>query len=284
MVTHDIDYQAAGLPEPASMSGLSDWSGTPTNGQVPAYNSTSGKFEPVTPGTGVSTLAGLSDVAGSPANGQRLIYNSASGKWEPDTAAVVEAVGGVTKTVKTSGGDFTTIQAGIDWFAAQKLTSACYLDVDAGTWEGFSALTGDLSLLTIRGDQRTIAGKVYSATGSITKGGDNCTITLTETPTDIVGGDYITVCGKYTSSGNKGRFPVISVDTVNKQITYTNSSGVAEAMASASYAFVVLNPNRVITKSTVGGASHIESAVSITISGFTTASINGKGDKCLRRS
>jgi len=65
----------------ASFAGLNDVSLTsPTNGQVPAYNSTTQKWENVDPSGGVSRLRDLSDVTiTSPAQGQFLRYDS--GKW-----------------------------------------------------------------------------------------------------------------------------------------------------------------------------------------------------------
>lgn len=52
------------------------------NGQVPVYNSTSGKWENGAGGGGSSTLAGLLDVDISlPTDGQALVYDDANDKW-----------------------------------------------------------------------------------------------------------------------------------------------------------------------------------------------------------
>lgn len=68
---------------------------------------------------------------------------------------------GITKTVRASGGDFTTVQAAIEWFVGKKCRS-CVIDVEAGTYnesldlDGIEAATD--GGLEIRGDTRGLAG------------------------------------------------------------------------------------------------------------------------------
>lgn len=67
-----------------TIRGAGDYDNTtaPTDGQTVTWSAASGKFHPVTPTGGITTLAGLSDVAiSSPQDGDYLTYVAADGKW-----------------------------------------------------------------------------------------------------------------------------------------------------------------------------------------------------------
>lgn len=82
------------LTDPTAFANLSDVDfDNLQNGQVPVYNSTSGKWENGTGGGGASSLDDLSDVTiSSASNGQVLKYDSSSSKWinSTDNGAVID--------------------------------------------------------------------------------------------------------------------------------------------------------------------------------------------------
>ena len=94
--------------------------------------------------------------------GDAYLWN---GAW-----VLTTAVENVTKTVKAAGGDFTTVQAAIDWFAGRVILGSCYIDVDAGIYNEAVVVDAHLVVpgasLTLRGDTRTLAGMTW-ATGCI---------------------------------------------------------------------------------------------------------------------
>jgi len=74
--------------------------GSPSDGQVLTYNSTSELWEPNTP---TSSLAGLADVAiTTPDNGAVLVYNDTTSKWE-DGEISVESLSNINDTGRVNG-------------------------------------------------------------------------------------------------------------------------------------------------------------------------------------
>ncbi len=155
-------------------------------------------------------------------------------------------LGAFTMTVGPSGADFNSIQAAWDWLKGRELSALVTINVAAGTYTE-AVVLGDqpyASLVTIQGDTRTAAGSHVATSGSITKSGNNCTITLVSAPpSDFTSADFV-VIGGAASAANVGRFPIVSIDVVNKTVTYTNAAGVAEAVRV--HTQVVFCPNRVI--------------------------------------
>jgi hypothetical protein len=137
-----------------------------------------------------------------------------------------------TVTVGATGADFTTIQAAWNFLKGRAFSSNVTISVQSGTYAEQVFLQDQpySGLVLIIGDTRTAAGQHFPTTGSITKSGSNCTITLTATPpADFTSADHV-VIGGANNVANVGRFPIVSIDTVNKTVTYTNASGVAEAV------------------------------------------------------
>jgi len=101
-----------------------------TNGQVIAYNSTSGNWEPVDQsGGGATSIDDLTDVDTTttpPTDGQVLTWDNANSKWEP-----ADAVGGIAAATITPAGtqelllDFSQYSAG---------TTFDSVDPGASTW------------------------------------------------------------------------------------------------------------------------------------------------------
>jgi hypothetical protein len=151
-----------------------------------------------------------------------------------------------TITVGATGADFTSIQAAWNSLKGRLLQSAVTIAVQPGTYTEAVVLRDQpyASLIKIQGDTRTAAGSHMPTTGSITKSGSNCTITLVSAPpSDFTSSDYV-VIGGAASAANVGRFPIVSIDVPNKTVTYTNASGVAEAVRI--HTQVIFCPNRII--------------------------------------
>lgn len=187
-----------------------------------------------------------------------------------------------TLTVAPSGGDFTSIQAAWNYLKGRVLNSAVTIDVAAGTYNEAVVLRDQPygALISIRGDARTAAGQHFATTGSITKAGSNCTITLVNTPpSDFTNADHI-VIGGTASGANVGRFPIVSINTGAKTVTYQNAAGVAEAVLT--HTRLVFCPNRIInfTGNTVGVDSGRGGATSM--SGFTMLSSAASGAFAVR--
>jgi hypothetical protein len=151
-----------------------------------------------------------------------------------------------TVTVGATGADFTTIQAAWNYLKGRSLSSLVTISVAAGTYTEALVLQDQpfASFVKIQGDTRTAAGLHAPTTGSITKSGNNCTITLVSAPpSDFTSSDFV-VIGGTASAANVGRFPIVSIDVGNKTVTYTNASGVAEAVRVNTQ--VIFCPNRII--------------------------------------
>lgn len=94
---------------------LSDWSTTaPTNGQIPIYNSGTGKYEPLSYTTSIGAASDA--LIASPATGQVLTYNATLSRWENQTPA---------------GGGSTTL-AGLTDIAVSGLVSGQLLRYSSG--------------------------------------------------------------------------------------------------------------------------------------------------------
>jgi hypothetical protein len=66
----------------AVLNDLTNVAGTPTNGQVLTYNTSTSKWGPVTPSAGaLSVLTDVNVTEGSPIDGQYLMWNNGTSKW-----------------------------------------------------------------------------------------------------------------------------------------------------------------------------------------------------------
>lgn len=173
-----------------------------------------------------------------------------------------------TITVAAAGADFTTIQAAWNYLKGRSLSSLVTISVASGTYNENVVLRDQpfASLIKLQGDTRTAAGLHAPTTGSITKSGSDCTITLVNAPpSDFTSSDFV-VIGGTTSAANVGRFPIVSINVGAKTVTYTNASGVAEAVRVNTQ--VVFCPDRIIQPTTgVGVDASREGGTSL--AGFT---------------
>jgi hypothetical protein len=179
-----------------------------------------------------------------------------------------------TVTVGATGADFTSIQAAWNYLKGRLISSLVTIDVAAGTYTENVALSDQpfASLVKIQGDTRTAAGQHSTTTGSITKSGSDCTITLVNAPpSDFTSSDFV-VIGGTTSAANVGRFPIVSIDVPNKKVTYTNASGVAEAVRVNTQ--VIFCPNRILDFSGGNVGFDVSRGGGTTIVGFTLISTN----------
>jgi hypothetical protein len=166
----------------------------------------------------------------------------------------------------------STIQAAWDSLLNKIPLTPVTIEVLAGTYTealtlGRQPFAHDI---TIQGDTRTAAGSHFTTTGSITKSGSNCTITLVNTPpADFTSSDHIVVGGA-ASAANAGRFAIVSIDTGAKTVTYVNASGVAEAVRTNTE--VIFCPNRIIDFTGNHTGVTCVSSVGATLSGFTLMS------------
>jgi hypothetical protein len=192
------------------------------------------------------------------------------------------AADGVTRTVG-SGKDHATIQAAIDWFKQRILTGACYIDVDAGTYD--EAVTfEDIVVarggtLTLRGDTRLLAGLSYvdgadANQGGITNGGSGaCSLANA--------GNDITVTGAgsnpdFDADGWTSGDTVLVYDNTGTITEYTVSSALnnvitlsvaAPAIGNDATAICLL-PNRRIERTSTGPCVDDTSVENVTLSGF----------------
>lgn len=110
---------------------------------------------------------------------------------------------GITVTVKTSGGDFSTIQSAIDYFSSKSVLAASgvTIAVDPGVWSENLSISGAMSFnpggIVLQGDTRTLAGMAFvrgaplNQSGVANGGSGTCTITSS--------GAVITVTGSTTN-------------------------------------------------------------------------------------
>ena len=160
--------------------------------------------------------------------------------------AVIPFQPNATLTVGPSGADFTSIQAAWNHLKSRLLQSAVTIAVEAGIYTEAVTLNEQpfSNLITIQGDTRTAAGQHFVTTGSITKSGNNCTITLTSTPpSDFTASDHVIIGGASTAA-NVGRFPIVLINTGSKMVTYVNAAGVAEAVLVNTE--LIFCPNRIL--------------------------------------
>lgn len=79
-----------------------------------------------------------------------------------DVMEIAHVIDGVTKTVKAAGGDFTAVQAAVDWFKGPILIGDSIIDVDPGAYDEAivfeNILVAPGATLTLRGDVRDLAG------------------------------------------------------------------------------------------------------------------------------
>lgn len=183
-----------------------------------------------------------------------------------------------TITVKPSGGDFTTLQAAWNYLKGKTICAAVTIAVDPGTWAENLSLTDQpfSSFITLQGDTRADAGRVFTTTGGITKAGNDITATLTETPpADFGAGDYVAFGGNTTSAGNIGRFPIVSINTGAKTVTFTNAAGTAETPTLGK---LQMCSNRILASTGSAWAHNlVVTACRLTVTGFTFLNTNTAG-------
>lgn len=184
----------------------------PTNGQVLAYDSASGKWKPVTPSVDdhiANALQTLTvkpiDAAADPTNGQVLTYDSTAGKWKP-----VTPTGGAVSLVR--GFSFgATKSAGIATGAIKGEFTCPY----AGTISAWHLATPDSGTVTVKFWKR--AGAYPTAANSINTSGVASS------------GNYVrstTLTDFTTTTVNAGDVFVVEVTAVGG--TLTNFSGSLE--------------------------------------------------------
>ncbi len=164
---------------------------------------------------------------------------------------------------------FATIARALEVINQYTFDRTVTIHVEAGSYSSTSAITINHvcgAKLVIEGDTRTEAGKHFSTTGSITKSGDDCTITLSSAPTTgwDTSGEYVAIGGA-TTAANSGIFPVVSRS--GAAITYTNASGSAEAVVTQTK--VVLCPNVVIERSSSGTVVQVDEGSQPYLKGLT---------------
>lgn len=192
-------------------------------------------------------------------------------------------VNSVTRTVRASGGNHTTIQAAIDWFKGKVIIGACIIDVEAGTYSEtitiediFIATTGSL---TIQGDTRLLAGLAYVDgcainPGALTNGGSGAGALSNVTTT-------LTVTGASTSPD----FDADGWGSGDKLLTYSNSNVSAEFTVSSvannvwtltataptignDGTAIALKPNRIISRATAGATVTVDGVRGVKFQGF----------------
>lgn len=166
----------------------------------------------------------------------------------------------------------STIQGAWDSLRGKPLPTAVTIEVAAGTYAEGLVLNDQpySSQITIQGDTRAAAGQHFETTGSIVKSGSNCTITLVNTPpSDFTTADFIIVGGAVTAA-NSGRFPIVSINTGLKTVTYANASGVNEAVRQGTR--VIFCPDRILDFTGFVSGVECRSPNAPTFSGFTVLS------------
>lgn len=193
------------------------------------------------------------------------IGDLASGRLAPAT----RYYSGVTKTVKSSGGDYTTIQEAIDYFKNIYLAGNNQIQVDAGTYTLTSALdfynlTGSL---TIVGDTRTLAGVSWmdsadvfiynksdpcgAGTVTLSNSGNDITVACSSTNPNFTGwgnGDKILIT---TPGGSSTKYTISSISSNTITLTTTAPS------VTATGTILSMMPNRILNPSSVYGINHL---------------------------
>jgi len=209
--------------------------------------------------TGVDTWAEADITAAG-----RAILDDATAAAQIATLGAVATAISVTKTVKSAGGDYTTIQGAIDFFAS-KFCTDCIINVDAGTYSEnivvSNYLSNNPSGLTIAGDTRTLAGTSFvdgascnvaavanggSGTVALSNLDETITVTGSTTSPDFdadgwVSGDKVIIQGDAT---NPTEYTIAS--TANNVITLTVTAPAVGADGTS----IALKPNRIITSAT----------------------------------
>jgi hypothetical protein len=206
-----------------------------------------------------------------------------------DDNEVPVIVDGVTKTVQAAGGDFTTIQAAINWFKEKLIVGSCIIDVEAGTYaESVNVVDlfiGAAGSLEIQGDTRVLAGQSYvdgaetntqskanGGTGVFTlaNAGNDITVTGATTNPDF-DADGWGNGDKILAYDNVGATAEHTIDSVlNNVITLTAA---APALGNDGTA-IVLQPDRKISAAT---ALTVDGPRGLQISGFYLVGTAGDG-------
>lgn len=193
---------------------------------------------------------------------------------------------GITRTVG-SGKQHATIQDAINWFAATgKVLVGCYIDVDAGTYSEVAETANIGSFvstgLTIRGDQRLLAGRTYidgapanqtatanggTGTVSLSNSGSTITVAMTTTNPSFSGDGWGSGDRLYVRHNSGVAIYNIS-STSGNVITLTTT---APAIGNDGTA-VCLMPNRIVQSS--GNVVRIDRS-SMTFQGFDVYQTTG---------
>jgi len=216
---------------------------------------------------------------------------------------------GVTKTVKAAAGDFTTIQAAVNWFKGRAILGDCKIEVEAAAYDEGVVFEDILivpgSTLTLEGDTRVLAGLSYvvgsmANRAALSNGGtfndaNRCTLTVN------AAGDEITVAGGTVdpdfddaTSGMWGDGDhilvfgddeVIYEHEVNAIIGADNTIELKVALDAAAFpggggalsdgSAICLMPNREIDRTTAGRCITVNSVRGAIIDGFYLESHTG---------
>lgn len=214
-------------------------------------------------------------------------FLNGSGQWATPDYPVLS---GVTKTVKTTGGDFTTIQSAINWFKG-KLLINCKISVDPGLWSEqitvediFADRPSDF---VIEGDTRNFVGihfchglqanplnlsNMGTANGACTLSSSGSSITVT-----VAGGNpNFATAGFGVTSADPNATDYVIIRNTSGAISYHTVTSVssntinlssAAPTVNGNGAFVILPPRYTIRLSSANPVATLNSTC--TLKGFT---------------
>lgn len=138
-----------------------------------------------------------------------------------------------TVTVKTSGGDYTTIQDALDAYREVQISENAILtiEIDDGTWTIASTITcGQVSSHKIRlKGKTTVTGTISSVSSSSGSSGNRSYVLNTSDTTGVSTNDYVLISGLSGGSNPSfigGYFKVTAVgaSTLTVNVTHINAS------------------------------------------------------------
>ena len=116
-------------------------------------------------GAGMGVQIDIEDTITTEMDDTKVLMPDGAGgvEWGVGGGGGAPVVDGVNKTVKPGGGgDYTTIQAAVNYFKGKVITGACTITIDAGTYAENvvieELLTSKDGALTLVGDTRALAG------------------------------------------------------------------------------------------------------------------------------